>query len=169
VLGANVLPEPKLAAVPQDTPQLQQRGGRIRDAAEQARDDGGVECAVRRRQLRGVAVDDLDRHRCDERALRRHGACRWIRLDREQLLHARRVVLERPTVSAPDLEHASAHPGEQSASQLAGDGIGSLLLLALEVACEARLLGARTASTCRPAVTSPERVHTGHERAESSR
>src|SRR5215204_3152929 len=50
VLRANVLPEAKLTAGQEDSPQLGERGGRVGDAAENPHHNGGVERTVIRRQ-----------------------------------------------------------------------------------------------------------------------
>ena len=55
---------------------------------------------------------------------------------------AGRVVLESAPVAAPELEHATAQPGEEAAAQLPGDEIRAARLAPLQVAREARLVRA---------------------------
>ena len=135
-----MLPEAKLAAGFQDTPQFGERGGGIADAAENPHQHRRVELAVRRRKLLRGAADDLDRNGGVSRSLRGGHARRRVGLDGEQALHVRWVVLERAAVSATHLEHAPAQIREHPPPQLPRLLIGTALLPPLEVPRKARLL-----------------------------
>ena len=138
---AGVLEEAKLAAPPEHTPKLAQGCLQVRDAAENAHHDRRIEGAVGCRERRGVALHDFDGDRRCLHTLARRGPRSPIRLDREDAVDLRRVVLEGPPVAGADLDHRSAESAQDSAAELAEDRIRPSRLALLEVARKARLLG----------------------------
>jgi hypothetical protein len=140
IVGADMLPEAELSTGCQHSPHLSQRGGGVGHGAEHSHDDGDVECSVACGQRLGDTGHDVDRN------LRCFGSLRCgrpgcgIRLNRQQTLDLRRVVLERATVAGADLDHPSLHSREQLPAEIVMDEIGVTQLTPLEVAREARLL-----------------------------
>lgn len=140
VVGANVFPEVELTAGHKHSVELSKRGGGVGHATEEPHDDGCIESAVFRRQSGGIAVHDVDRYRHRICTLCCGRPSRGIGLDGQHMLDFRRVVLERATVAAADLDHPPPQSGEHPPAKLARDGIGLAQLSPLEVPREAGLL-----------------------------
>ena len=103
VAGADVFPEVELTAGDKHSVELSKRSGRVGHATEKPHGDGGVEDAVLCRQSGGIAVHDGDRDpRCGG-ALRGGRPGRRIRLDGQQALDFRRVMLERAAVATASM------------------------------------------------------------------
>ena len=113
VAGDDVLVEAKLATGTQDPGGLVQRADGVGDAAQDTGQDHGVDRRVGERQPLGDAVDHLH---ADRGLLGRHErqlAQVLLGLDRNQLLHRRRVVRERDAAAGADLDHPTGQPGQQ--------------------------------------------------------
>jgi hypothetical protein len=140
IAGADVLPEAELTARYEHSPQLSKRCRGVGHGAKHSHDDGGVECSVLRRQRLGDTGHDVDGNLSRFGSLRRGLPRCGIRLNRDQTVDLRRVVLERATVARADLDHPSLHSREQPPAEVVMDEIGVAQLALLEVAREARLL-----------------------------
>ena len=137
-----MLPEAELARRLEHAADLGEHGGGIRDGAQNAHRDDGVEASVSCWECLGCSVDHVDRDGAGTSALGGDRPRCRVGFDRDDLRHARRVVLERAAVAAPDLEDASLQAGQEAAPQLARDRVGPLALPLLEVVGKARLVRA---------------------------
>ena len=108
--GTYVLPEAELAAWDEHSAELGQRRGHAGHTAEHTHHHGGVEARVRRGQSLGDPGDDLDRRRRRTGAFGRRFARDGIRLDREQALDLRRIVLNERPSPAPTSTTAPRNP-----------------------------------------------------------
>ncbi len=138
----DVLVHAKLAAGGEDAPDLPERVGRVRDAAQHPDGDDGVVRAVRGRQPLGEPLGDLDRHRSLHRPLSGRDTGRRVGLDRQHGLDLRPVVLERTPLAAADLDHPPAEPTQEPPPKRRGALVGVALLTPLEQPREPRLPGA---------------------------
>jgi hypothetical protein len=135
---AHMLVEAELAARPQHTAKLAERGAGLGNAAQDPDQHRRVERRVLGRKRRRVAVHHLDRNRgvarppgCD---LPRDG----IGLDGQHTLDAGSIQLEPVAVAAAELEDLSAEPREHAASEPARHAIGAAFLPLLEVPRDCR-------------------------------
>jgi hypothetical protein len=119
--ASGVFPEAEFARGIEHASDLGERGGGIGDGAENTHRDDSVEASVLRRERLGRPVDHVDRDSGSASPLGGDGPCGRIGFDRDELRHARRVVLERAPVAAARvrLGRAAPAPGAPGSGQSA--------------------------------------------------
>src|SRR5262249_45083092 len=93
--------------------ELAQGQRRVRDRAEHQAGDRGVEASACQRKRGGDAVAHADPHRCAARGLDGSLAEVGLRLERDDLVDRRGVVLEVHAVAGPDLHYPAGKTGEE--------------------------------------------------------
>ena len=113
-----MLVEAQLTPGTQDPAELGERLALIRNGAEHPGDDHRVHRVRSEVEARSGPRHDAHRHRRAGGGPLGLATQVRLRLDRDQLLDARRIVLEVDAVAGADLDHASRHRGQELASQI---------------------------------------------------